>query len=100
MSPSKNQNELFDQLDNLKQEDYTIRNLGSKSVFISRLKKLIAQVDVMRDIAQEARKMVAPGSIFESLTSDYLQIRNEYLTKRKILRARLSEINAMLKHEQ
>jgi hypothetical protein len=90
------QKELFDQLDDLKPEEYTFRKLGAKPVFIYKLKKLIAQVDLMGDIAQETRKMVEPGSIFESMSSNYLEIRNEYLIKRKLLRSKLVEIKTLL----
>jgi hypothetical protein len=92
----KSEKELFDQVDALNPEVFQTRKLDIKPVYIYKLKNLIAQVEVAGDFAQEAKKMVEPGSIFESMSSEYLEIRNEYLMKRKKLRNQLVEIKAML----
>ena len=91
------QRELFDQLEALSPEVFQIRKLDIKPVYIHKLKRLFAQVEVAGDFAQEAKKMVEPGSIFDSMSFEYHQIRNEYLMKRKMLRCQITQINSMLK---
>src|SRR5687768_10674401 len=77
----KSQKELLDQLDALNPQVFQILKLDIKPVYIHNLKRLIAQVEVAGDFAQETKKMVEPGSIFDSMSFEYQQIRNEYLMK-------------------
>jgi hypothetical protein len=88
--------QLFDQLNSIAENKYTESNLGSKDVFIQRIRRLIMSIELDGDAVKEAKQMTAPGSIFDSLNYDYLFMRSKYLEKRKKLKELLSIVARVL----
>ena len=89
--------QLFDFLETLSELKFQENNLVSKRSFIHNLQLLIYRIERNGDLLQETKDMVEPGSIMESLGSDYKIIRSEYLRHRKQLKNQLAFINVVLK---
>jgi hypothetical protein len=88
--------ELFEALRNLPDWTFSENGLPTKTDFITGLRKLIVSIELDGDSVKEAKQMTAPGSILESLSSDYLFIRGRYVQKRKKLKQQLLQINSFI----
>ena len=88
--------QLFDFLQSVSDKKFQNNNIASKKVFIHNLQLLIYRIERNGDMLQEAKDMVAPGSIMESLNPDYKIIRSEYLNQRKQLKNLLASIQKLL----
>lgn len=93
----KNSGELFEYLRSVSEDTYSKKSFPEKAVFIQNVRRLIVSLELEGDAVKDAKQMTAPGSIMESLKSDYLFIRSRYLKKCKKLKEQLTSINTLLR---
>ena len=87
---------LFEKLNAVPETSFSEHGMLPKAVFISGLRKLILSLELDGDSLKEAKQMTSPGSLFQSLNSDYLFMRGRYLQKRKKLKDQLQIINRIV----
>jgi hypothetical protein len=91
----KNCNDLIDYLRSVSKETYAEKNFPGKAVFIQSVRRLIVTIELDGDAVKDAKQMTRPGSLLDSLSTDYLFIRNRYLQNRKKLKEQLELIKRM-----
>ena len=88
----KSPSDLFQFLNTVDDAVIATYNLGTRGELIRRLERAIVQVETMGDQNKETRAMTAPGALFESWSFDQLEIRANYMEKRKRLNTLLQAI--------
>lgn len=78
--------QLIEKLRFVPEKEFFENGFPVKADFIARLRKLIVSIEIDGDSVKEAKQMTAPGSVFESLSPEYLFLRNRYLRKRTKLK--------------
>lgn len=91
----KSPEELIEYLRSVSETKYAEKNLPDKSVFIQHIQRLIVAIELDGDAVKEGKQMTSAGSIFESLSSDYLFIRSRYLQKRTKLKEQLKAVGSI-----